>query len=700
MRGSDDRVEVFKLAENLWFAGTAQLPPAPEGAASHNGSDDGSGESGENRSERKLQSAAASAPAPGVDPMEQRLAEVGELSARTTELKQVVKRKPAVGFPAMVVSLVRCHGWWMERRVPQNTSVLGDFINSMTCTFDRQAKRFYLSASWSSGGFNNTYDKIGQTRRRGNTTVGSGLIVAASTTDDPTRDWNVFFIPGSYARPLFHAVSHIAHRLAPFPMTSPNDGINSNPDWRAPLHFDTSRLTTFRTFDGGVQDSVGEGTVDGAGDGDGTGDGDGDSDGDGVSDGSGAAAGGDDGTCYGGTCYGGTCYGGTCYGGTCYGGSLPILFPSSSSPSLPSSPRLPLLSPHLPPPSPPTPLLSSPFLRLPVPLPPPLPFLPNQCNRQATDPKARECHHSPPRRPLHCKRSQKVAADGEYDYRHSGTMHFGWTAVNPTPGAPKETVLVANFTTMGAFAITGTSALGTSEAETVLQVVFPRRRQMWVSFMSAFGKDMSASATVARLRLSLRLKCRWRPFRVFLERFKAVGVGGGNSLIQPNIALNSQGVGIMAASLAGRSFYPSAAYATLNANVDVGRINVVGAGKVPLDDYFGYLSDRMLFSNYMAATVDEEGNAWAAVQYVAGQPRTEWSNWGTFVFKVTLHEGEVGGGGNGGDGVNGDNGGNGDTSGNGDDGGNGDTSGNGDDGGNGDTSGNGDDGGNEDHEGK
>ncbi|CAI5486777.1 unnamed protein product [Closterium sp. Naga37s-1] len=338
---------------------------------------------------------------------------------------------------------------------------------------------------------------------------------------------------------------------------------------------------------------------------------------------------------------------------------------------------------------------------------------------------------------------QKVAADGAYDYRHGGTMYFGWTAVNPTPGAPNETVLVANFTTMGAFAITGTSALGTSEAETVVEphcaavntppyfvpgpveqkpgpvplawamnttmrpigpgyvaarsvVVFPRRRQMWISFMSAFGKDMSASAVVARLRLSLRLERQWRPFRVFLERFKAVGVGGGNSLIQPNIALNRQGVGIMAASLTGRSFYPSAAYATLNANVDVGRINVVGAGKAPLDDYFGYLSDRMLFSNYMAATVDEEGNAWAAVQYVAGQPRTEWSNWGTFVFKVTLHEGEVGGGGNGGDGVNGDNGGNGDTSGNGDDGGNGDTSGNGDDGGNGDTSGNGDDGGNGD----
>ncbi|CAI7731446.1 unnamed protein product [Closterium sp. NIES-54] len=207
----------------------------------------------------------------------------------------------------------------VERREPISTSIMGDRVVDMSCTYDRKAKRFYLSAMWmvscgwrvrccwvllgaasccwvllfvagcchqwwsegsriacqsclgrqvgdmactalmtaepststslpcacsgapslppslslpfslidlssqspshrppshshrppshsQSGGFNNTYDKFGQTRRRGNTTVGAGLIVAASTTDDPTQDWNVFFIPGSYARPL---LSHL-----------------------------------------------------------------------------------------------------------------------------------------------------------------------------------------------------------------------------------------------------------------------------------------------------------------------------------------------------------------------------------------------------------------------------------------------------------------------------------------------------------
>ncbi|CAI7833390.1 unnamed protein product [Closterium sp. NIES-54] len=80
--------------------------------------------------------------------------------------------------------------------------------------------------------------------------------------------------------------------------------------------------------------------------------------------------------------------------------------------------------------------------------------------------------------------------------------------------------------------------IGPSEIDARGVVVNPESRHMWISFMSAFGKDMSAAAVVVRLRLSLRPNRKWRTLRVFLERFKAVGVGGGNSLIQGTIALN------------------------------------------------------------------------------------------------------------------------------------------------------------------
>ncbi|CAI5513102.1 unnamed protein product [Closterium sp. Naga37s-1] len=777
MRGSKDRVEVFKLSENLWFAGTAQLPPI-EDAVSSNGplpppggdsaSAGGGGNSGgdssgnhsttagdsrasyaaddpRDREARKEEllgrirgggldektrealaeaassaaaaaasapaAAPASAPAPAVDPlgqqMEERLAEVGEFSARMTELKQVVKRKPAVGFPGISqYSLVNsgtppkyndtvvrvtppdvalCVGngyilhtvniamavydkqgkqltriittneffgmlpWVVEKRDPFKESVFGDNIGDMTCTYDRQSRRFYLSTYWSSGGGNNTYDKFGQTRRRGDVTVGAGMIVAASTTDDPTQPWNFRSHPFSHifslltlshVHPLLstclflqqqphsrlfisllcpsHLVPQILlfsyfpspsfsslfppspHLLTPHPPSqqrwhqlqsglegaSPlpgNDGINSNPDWRAPLHFNSSRLTTFLDYPQIGTDAYG-----------------------------------------------------MCVGNKQQSCAYGIAIAKSQ-----------LQAPE-----------NATILRFVVP------------------------YTASVLSPSYTIYPQKVAADGDYDYRHGGTMYFGWTGVNPNRGAPNETVLITNFTTVGAFAITGTSALGTPEAERLVEphcaavntppffiprpveqkpgpvptawqmnstikpigpseidargvVVNPESRRMWVSFMSAFGKEMSAAAVVVRLRLSLRPQRKWRTLRVFLERFKVVGVGGGNSLIQGTIALNRHGVGIIAASLAGRSFYPSAAYATLNANVDVGRVVIAGPGKAPLDDYTGYRvgATEMRYGDYMTATVDEEGNAWAAVQYVAGQPRTEWSNWAAFVFK-------------------------------------------------------------------
>ncbi|CAI5503397.1 unnamed protein product [Closterium sp. Naga37s-1] len=571
MRGSNDRVEVFKLSENLWFAGTAQLPPFEsdgDGGNSNDGDSSGNhgnrtggdiaagdgprGDSIESRREALLArirgggmdektreallgaanaggdrgrsasapaAAPASVPAPAVDPlaqqMEQRMAEVGEFAARTTELKQVVKRKPA--FFGLLPQVV-------EWRKPANTSVFGDSLGDMTCTYDRLANRFFLSSYWM---------------------VSCGGVEV-------------------------------------------NDGINSNPDWRAPLHFNSSRLTMFLDYPQIGTDAYGMRDRD-----------------------------------------------------------------SAIAKSQLQTPE------------------NATILRFVVP------------------------YTDSPMSPAYTIYPQKVAADGDYDYRHGGTMYFGWAAVNSNPGAPNETVLVGNYTTIGAFALTSTSALGTPEAESRVEphcaavntppffdpqpvtqkpgpvplawklnttikpispafasargvVVFPESRRMWVTFMSAFGKDMSASAVVARLRLSLRPNRKWRTLRVFLERFKVVGVGGGNSLIQPSIALNRQGVGIIAASLAGRSFYPSAAYVTLNANVDVGRVVVTGPGKAPLDDFFGYLyADAMQYGDYMTATIDEEGNAWAAVQYVAGQTRTEMSNWATFVFKVDLQGGE--GEGDGGD---------------------------------------------------
>ncbi|CAI5513098.1 unnamed protein product [Closterium sp. Naga37s-1] len=181
----------------------------------------------------------------------------------------------------------------------------------------------------------------------------------------------------------------------------------------------------------------------------------------------------------------------------------------------------------------------------------------------------------------------------------------------------------------------------------------------------------------------------------------------------------------MAVSLAGPSYYPSAAYATVNGETAAGDVVVAAAGRgralddysaagdvvvaaaggaalddysaagdvvvaaaggAALDDYSGYMeaggtwgfAAAVRYGDYMTAGIDEEGNAWGAVQYVAGetknpldqlgylylqvaavnvlggldgkpsavlcgtvcageaQDRTHWSNWATYIFIVQL----------------------------------------------------------------
>ncbi|CAI5487371.1 unnamed protein product, partial [Closterium sp. Naga37s-1] len=648
----------------------------------------------------------------------QQLARAGAVAARETEVKAVVRRRAAVGFPGISQysevnsgtaptynhSIVRvtppdgglCVGNGfilqtvnvalavyntrgrqltrtiphneffnvlpsvVQRREPYSASVRGDNIGDMSCTYDPASRRFFLSAYWLSGGSSNGYDRFGQTRQRGKRTVGSGVIVAASTEGDPTQPWNVFFIPGS------------------------NDGNNSNPDWGAPLYYNTSKLTSLQDYPQigtdahGVFVSVNQFGL-------------------------------EESKYFGANIY---AMGKEQLSRTCNASILRFAIPYSPALTSPSY----TVYPH------------------------------------------------------------KVPADGSYDRANNGTMYFGWMGVNFN-GAPNETVLVPNVTIIGAFALTGTRALGSIEAvdrvvphiaavetppfflpmavrqrpgptptawrfnrrEAAIDafaagmqavLVQPQRRTMWLAFTSAFGPALGSSSVVlAKIRLRLRAEASgevasgdasgevasgdasgevasgdssrevasgdssgevasgdssgevasgdssgevasgeasgevacvesssevatngtvgeteaveaasggWS-LEVQLEGFKAVGVQG-NSLLRPAMALNRRGRGILAAALAGPSFYPSAAYALVDAALRVGPVTVAAPGGAPLDDYSGYLFEErvMRYGDYHTATTDEHGNAWAVVEYVPGVPRTEWTNWATYIFNVQL----------------------------------------------------------------
>ena len=133
-----------------------------------------------------------------------------------------------------------------------------------------------------------------------------------------------------------------------------------------------------------------------------------------------------------------------------------------------------------------------------------------------------------------------------------------------------------------------------------------------------------------------------------------VGLGNDN-LIYPAIGITSGGTGIMAFTLVGRDFYPSAGYATVTNN-GVGAIHVAAAGVGP-DDGF---SDYKLFGNPPGTTRPRWGDYGAAVPlgssvwigseyigqscslgeykksaFTCGNTRTALANWDTRISEVS-----------------------------------------------------------------
>ncbi|HEX2915931.1 MAG TPA: hypothetical protein VH186_34535 [Chloroflexia bacterium] len=126
----------------------------------------------------------------------------------------------------------------------------------------------------------------------------------------------------------------------------------------------------------------------------------------------------------------------------------------------------------------------------------------------------------------------------------------------------------------------------------------------------------------------------------------------GNNVNYPAIAINSKGKGIMAFSLVGDDYYPSAAYATIS-EAGVGEVQVAGLGAGPQDGFSGYKTfgnpPRPRWGDYGAAVADGE-NIWIASEYIAqtctlqqyvsapfgscGGTRTSLGNWATRVSQV------------------------------------------------------------------
>jgi hypothetical protein len=122
----------------------------------------------------------------------------------------------------------------------------------------------------------------------------------------------------------------------------------------------------------------------------------------------------------------------------------------------------------------------------------------------------------------------------------------------------------------------------------------------------------------------------------------------------PAVAVLPNGKGVMAFTLTGSNFYPSAAYVTLSARNGTSAIHVAQVGTAPDDGFTGYKAfvgdpPRTRWGDYGAAAVDGS-SIWLASEYIAQPPctltqymvafscgatRTSLGNWSTRVTQVT-----------------------------------------------------------------
>jgi hypothetical protein len=154
--------------------------------------------------------------------------------------------------------------------------------------------------------------------------------------------------------------------------------------------------------------------------------------------------------------------------------------------------------------------------------------------------------------------------------------------------------------------------------------------------------------------------------RAGIEWFVVNPAGGGslvnsgylavsqNNVTYPAIAVTPSGKGVMAFTLVGRDFYPSAAFASIDAS-GTGPVQVAATGIGPADGFTGYAifnapnPARPRWGDYGAAVVDG-GNIWIASEYIGqtcnlstylatggscGGTRSILANWDTRITEVT-----------------------------------------------------------------
>lgn len=113
-------------------------------------------------------------------------------------------------------------------------------------------------------------------------------------------------------------------------------------------------------------------------------------------------------------------------------------------------------------------------------------------------------------------------------------------------------------------------------------------------------------------------------------------VAAENHVLRPAIGVNARGAGAIAFTLVGPEYYPTAAYLPIDTASTATEIRIAGLGNLPEDGFTGYPGGTApgiaRWGDYSTAVTDGDGNIWMVAQYIPNAPRTEFANWGSFLW--------------------------------------------------------------------
>lgn len=129
---------------------------------------------------------------------------------------------------------------------------------------------------------------------------------------------------------------------------------------------------------------------------------------------------------------------------------------------------------------------------------------------------------------------------------------------------------------------------------------------------------------------------------VFNQGYVAINSPKQDSVLFPSVGVNAAGKAVIAFSIAGEDFFPSAGYAALDASNGAGSIVISFPGVVPDDGFSGYAPFAFRvgrWGDYSWAVSDEAGNIWMGAEVIPPKSPLEtfvpFANWGTFITEVT-----------------------------------------------------------------